>query len=78
MRPADVEGLCINYYKPNDANWYNSKYSWYCTGYAKNKNNEPRPFLSMEKKSGTGSRITYLDPKGYPKKISILVKGGRW
>ena len=24
MRPADVKGLCINYYKPNnDSNWYN-------------------------------------------------------
>ena len=48
MRPADVKNLCINYYKSNnDSEWYNSKYSWY-TGYAKNKNNEPRPFLSME------------------------------
>nr|CAG8494356.1 11968_t:CDS:1 [Entrophospora candida] len=69
MRPADVENLRINHYKQSDDEWYNSKYSWYCTGYAKNKNEKsvPRPFLSMEKN-------TYLDPKINTGKISIKRK----
>ncbi|CAG8641238.1 8034_t:CDS:2 [Paraglomus brasilianum] len=49
MRPADVATLRINHYSPSNEEWYDPKYSWYCTGYAKNKNNEPRPFVSMEK-----------------------------
>ncbi|CAG8634587.1 4663_t:CDS:2 [Dentiscutata erythropus] len=49
--------LCIIYYEPDESNpleWYNPNYSWYCTGYIKNKeeaknNFEPQLFLSMEK-----------------------------
>ncbi|RHZ87775.1 hypothetical protein Glove_30g100 [Diversispora epigaea] len=37
MRSADVENLRINRYKPSHDSWYNPDYSWYCTGYAKNK-----------------------------------------
>ncbi|KAF0424759.1 highly derived d5-like helicase-primase: PROVISIONAL [Gigaspora margarita] len=57
MRPAKVSSLQINYYEvdlSNPSAWYKNGYSWYCTGYAKNKgenkdNPEPHPFLSMEK-----------------------------
>ncbi|CAB4374634.1 unnamed protein product [Rhizophagus irregularis] len=63
MRPAEVRSLQIDHYevdpsaslaKPNLPAWYVNGYSWYCTGYAKNKgenkdNPEPRPFVSMEK-----------------------------
>ena len=57
MRPAEVTTLRIIHYEPDESNppeWYNPDYSWYCTGYIKNKgeaknNSEPRPFLSMEK-----------------------------
>ena len=41
MRPADVANLCIDYYKLSNADWYDPKYSWYCTGYAKNAKDEP-------------------------------------
>nr|CAG8595215.1 12368_t:CDS:1 [Entrophospora candida] len=49
MRPADVRNLHIDQYNSNNAEWYDPKYSWYCTGYAKNKDDEPRPLVSMEK-----------------------------
>src|SRR6185369_4942796 len=57
MRPAEATTLRIIHYEPDESNppeWYNPDYSWYCTGYIKNKgekkvNPEPRPFLSMEK-----------------------------
>ncbi|RIB08433.1 hypothetical protein C2G38_2211653 [Gigaspora rosea] len=57
MRPAKATTLRIIHYEPDESNpleWYNPDYSWYCTGYIKNKgeaknNSEPRPFLSMEK-----------------------------
>jgi len=64
MRPADVKGLCINYYKPNGANWYNSKYSWYCTEYAKNKNNEPRPLKGEDDNVNFYSINNFLAPYG--------------
>ncbi|RIB08538.1 hypothetical protein C2G38_2211455 [Gigaspora rosea] len=59
MKPAEAATLRIIYYGPDESNpleWYNPDYSWYCTGYIKNKaeaknNSEPRPFLSMEKNS---------------------------
>ncbi|RHZ50564.1 hypothetical protein Glove_495g13 [Diversispora epigaea] len=57
MKPAEVTTLRIIYYRPGESNppeWYKPGYSWYCTGYDKNKgeaknNPEPRQFLSMEK-----------------------------
>ncbi|CAG8736014.1 11846_t:CDS:2, partial [Gigaspora rosea] len=57
MRPAEATTLRIIYYKPDESNppeCYNLDYSWYYTGYIKNKgeaknNSESRPFLSMEK-----------------------------
>jgi hypothetical protein len=57
MRPAEVRSLQINHYELDLSNlpvWYENGYSWYCTGYVKNKgknkdNPEPRPFLSIEK-----------------------------
>jgi len=57
MRPGEVRSLQINHYELDPSNipaWYKEGYSWYCTGYLKNKgekkkNPEPRPFLSMEK-----------------------------
>ncbi|KAF0398403.1 hypothetical protein F8M41_009857 [Gigaspora margarita] len=57
MRPTEATTLRIIYYETDELNpleWYNPDYSWYCTGYIKNKgetknNSEPQPFLSMEK-----------------------------
>ncbi|CAG8655327.1 14057_t:CDS:2 [Cetraspora pellucida] len=57
MRPAEVSSLQIDHYKVDPSNpsaWYKNSYSWYCTEYAQNKEEnkndpEPRPFLSMEK-----------------------------
>src|SRR5581483_4958265 len=57
MRPAEIRSLQINYYEPDPSNipaWYKEGYSWYCTGYLKNKgekkkNPPPRLFLSIEK-----------------------------
>ena len=53
MRPADITSLSINKYDASDEIWYDPKYSWYCTGYSKVKEEtgvgEPQPFLSMEK-----------------------------
>nr|CAG8624707.1 2007_t:CDS:2 [Entrophospora candida] len=57
MRPAEVTTLRIIHYKPDESDppeWFKPDYSWYCTGYIKNKgekkvNPEPRQFLSMEK-----------------------------
>jgi hypothetical protein len=53
MRPADIAGLSIDKYDASDENWYDPKYSWYCTGYSKVKEEtgvgELQPFLSMEK-----------------------------
>nr|CAG8617019.1 9256_t:CDS:2 [Entrophospora candida] len=54
MRPAEVTTLRIIHCEPDPPEWYKPGYSWYCTGYIKNKgenkvNPEPRQFLSMEK-----------------------------
>ncbi|CAJ0834277.1 1584_t:CDS:1 [Entrophospora sp. SA101] len=57
MRPAEITTLRIIHYEPDETDppeWYKPGYSWYCTGYIKNKgekkvNPEPRQFLSMEK-----------------------------
>ncbi|CAG8803648.1 25213_t:CDS:1, partial [Dentiscutata erythropus] len=57
MRPAEIATLHIIHYEPDESNpskWFKPGYSWYCTGYIKNKgeaknNPEPRQFLSMEK-----------------------------
>jgi len=61
--------------KPNNvSNWYNSEYSWYCTGYAKNKNNEPRPFLSMEKNPVRARELLIWIQKAIPKRFPFLLK----
>ena len=52
MRPAEVRSLQINHYEVDLSNppaWYENGYSWYCTGYLKKENPDPRPFLSIEK-----------------------------
>ena len=49
MRPADVPTLHINHYPPSYEKWYDPRFSWYCTGYAKSQIDEPLPFFSMEK-----------------------------
>ncbi|CAG8574687.1 1277_t:CDS:2 [Cetraspora pellucida] len=57
MRPAEVRSFQIIYYEPNPLNapvWYKEDYSWYCTGYLKNreekkKKSESCIFLSIEK-----------------------------
>ncbi|RHZ72015.1 hypothetical protein Glove_248g46 [Diversispora epigaea] len=52
MRPAEVTTLRIIHYEPGEIpppEWYKPGYSWYCTGYIKNKgeaknNPEPRQY----------------------------------
>ncbi len=49
MRLAEVRSLQINYYESDSSNiplWYKEGYSWYCTGYLKNrgeKKKNPEP-----------------------------------
>ncbi|CAJ0833391.1 14296_t:CDS:1 [Entrophospora sp. SA101] len=78
MRPADVENLRINYYKRSDDEWYNSKYSWYCTGYAKNKNEKsvPRPFVSMEKNPIRARELLIWIQKSIPERFLSKGKNG--
>ncbi|CAG8812498.1 5273_t:CDS:2, partial [Dentiscutata erythropus] len=57
MQSADVKNLRINRYKPSRESWYNSNYSWYCIGYAKNKGErsilDKFPFLLKDKNGNT-------------------------
>ena len=69
MRPADVANLRIGYYKPSNADWYDPKYSWYCTGYAKNAKDEPRPFVSMEKNPEQARKLLIWIQKAIPVKF---------
>lgn len=62
-------------YKANNAEWYNPKYSWYCTGYAKHQKDEPRPFVSMEKDPLWAKELlTYLDSKSNSNQVPIFNK----
>ncbi|CAJ0854478.1 12452_t:CDS:1 [Entrophospora sp. SA101] len=74
MRPADVATLRINHYSPSNEEWYHSEYSWYCTGYAKNKNNEPRPFVSMEKDPLLARELLVWIQKAIPNKFPFLMR----
>ena len=76
MRSADVKNLRINRYKPSRESWYNSDYSWYCIGYAKNKGEveEPRPFLSMEKNPIRARELLIWIQKSIPDKFPFLLK----
>nr|CAG8610047.1 15866_t:CDS:1 [Entrophospora candida] len=74
MRPADVRNLHIDQYNSNNAEWYDPKYSWYCTGYAKNKNDEPRPFVSMEKDPLRAIELLTWIQKSIPERFPFLVK----
>jgi len=69
MRPADVGNLLSKYYKADIAEWYNPKYSWYCTGYAKNKKDEPRPLISMEKDPLLARELFIWIEKTIPNKL---------
>ncbi|CAG8703279.1 12644_t:CDS:2 [Cetraspora pellucida] len=66
MRLADVANLRIDYYKPSNADWYDPKYSWYCTGYAKNKQDESRPLVSMKKDSLLARELLIWIQKAIP------------
>src|SRR4051794_13029349 len=84
MRPADVTGLCIDNYEALDETWgpkktwYNPKYSWYCTGYSKVKEEtgvgEPRPFISMEKNPLRAKDLLTWIQKAIPEKFTFLRK----
>ncbi|CAJ0634292.1 7685_t:CDS:2 [Entrophospora sp. SA101] len=74
MRPADVRNLHIDQYNSNNAEWYDPKYSWYCTGYAKNKNDEPRPLVSMEKDPLWARELLIWIQKSIPQKFTFLIK----
>jgi len=74
MRPADVATLRINHYSPSNEEWYDPKYSWYCTDYAKNKNNEPRPFVSMEKDPLLARELLVWIQKAIPNEFPFLMR----
>src|SRR6185369_8776540 len=74
MRPADVVNLRIDYYKPSNADWYKSKYSWYCTGYVKNIKDEPRPLVSMEKDPLRARELLIWIQKAIPVKFPFLIR----
>ncbi|CAG8600993.1 9891_t:CDS:2 [Cetraspora pellucida] len=74
MRSADVANLRIDYYKPSNANWYDSKYSWYCTRYAKNKKDEPRSLVSMKKDLLLARELLIWIQKAIPNEFTFLIK----
>ena len=74
MRPADVANLRIDYYKPSNADWYDPKYSWYCTGYAKNAKDKPRPFVSMKKNPEQARKLLIWIQKAIPVKFPFLIR----
>jgi hypothetical protein len=84
IQPADVAGLCIDNYEALDETWgpkktwYNSKYSWYCTGYSKVKEEtgvgKPRPFFSMEKDLIQAKEFFIWIQKAIPEKFPFLRK----
>ncbi|GES86469.1 hypothetical protein GLOIN_2v1876937 [Rhizophagus clarus] len=78
MRPADVATLRIDKYEASDEIWYDPKYSWYCTGYSKTKEEtgvgEPRPFLSMEKNPVRAREFLTWIQKAIPEKFTFLRK----
>ncbi|PKK58053.1 hypothetical protein RhiirC2_796938 [Rhizophagus irregularis] len=78
MRPADVAGLSIDKYEASDEIWYDPKFSWYCTGYSKTKEEtgvgEPRPFLSMEKDPIRAKEFLAWIQKAIPEKFTFLQK----
>ncbi|CAJ0835970.1 13409_t:CDS:2 [Entrophospora sp. SA101] len=83
MRPAEVTTLRIIHYEESDyLKWYKPGYSWYCTGYAKNKqemkiNPVPRQFLSMEKNPEQRARelLIWIQDAIATRKISDPVYG---
>ncbi|GES78693.1 hypothetical protein GLOIN_2v1876937 [Rhizophagus clarus] len=73
-----VATLRIDKYEASDEIWYDSKYSWYCTGYSKTKEEtgvgEPRPFLSMEKDPIRAKDFLAWIQKAIPEKFTFLRK----
>ncbi|RHZ76192.1 hypothetical protein Glove_202g97 [Diversispora epigaea] len=74
MRPADVANLRIDYYKLSNADWYKSKYFWYCTGYAKNAKDEPRPLVFMEKDPLRTRELLIWIQKAIPSEFPFLIR----
>ncbi|CAG8492569.1 17933_t:CDS:2 [Dentiscutata erythropus] len=74
IRSADVANLCVDYYKPSNTDWYDPKYSWYCTGYAKNKKDEPRPLVSMEKDPLLARELLIWIQKAIPNEFPFLIR----
>jgi hypothetical protein len=74
MRSADVANLHIDYYKPSNADWYDPKYSWYCTGYAKNAKDKFRPFVSIEKDPLLARELLIWIQKAIPNNFPFLMR----
>ncbi|CAB4397708.1 unnamed protein product [Rhizophagus irregularis] len=78
MRASDVATLRIDKYEASDEIWYDPKFSWYCTGYSKTKEEtgvgEPRPFLSMEKDPIRAKEFLAWIQKAIPEKFTFLQK----
>jgi hypothetical protein len=78
MRSADVAGLSIDKYEASDEIWYDPKFSWYCTGYSKTKEEtgagEPRPFFSMKKDPIQAKEFLIWIQKAIPEKFPFLQK----
>ena len=78
MRASDVATLRIDKYEASDEIWYDPKFSWYCTGYSKTKEEtgveEPRPFLSMEKDPIRAKEFLDWIQKAIPEKFTFLRK----
>ena len=53
---------------------YDPKYSWYCTGYAKNKDDEPRPLVSMEKDPLRARELLIWIQKAIPNNFPFLMR----
>ncbi|KAG9288577.1 hypothetical protein G9A89_008449 [Geosiphon pyriformis] len=85
MRPAEATTLRIIYYKPDESNppeWYNSDYSWYCTGklltwiqnaIAIGKLHDP--VYSINEKRSTGIFSKFLKPYGITAKRLRKIRG---
>ncbi|CAB4390338.1 unnamed protein product [Rhizophagus irregularis] len=78
MRASDVATLRIDKYEALDEIWYDPKFSWYCTGYSKTKEEtgvgEPWPFLSMEKDPIRAKEFLDWIQKAIPGKFTFLRK----
>ncbi|CAG8757075.1 1_t:CDS:2 [Rhizophagus irregularis] len=75
--PNPVAGTLDETWRPKKT-WYNPKYSWYCTGYSKVKEEtgvgEPWPFVSIEKNLLQAKDLLTWIQKAIPEKFPFLRK----